>query len=93
MKNKWLGIRIVVSLCTALSWWGLIYPELALTPDTVRLVEEDEYGTLQEQIPEWNFDGRLYRELMNAEPGSITYRSRLLTNFGFTFGGIHHGEK
>lgn len=93
MKNKWLGIRIAVSMCAALSWWGLIYPELTLTPDTVRLVREDENGILLEQSPEWNFDGSLYRELMNAGPGSITFRSRLLSDFGFTFGGIHNGEK
>ena len=42
MKKKRLGIRITIGLCAALGWWGLLYPELVLTPDTVRVVQDKE---------------------------------------------------
>ena len=41
MKKKWLGIRVAAGLCAALGWWGLLYPELALTPDTVKVSAQD----------------------------------------------------
>ncbi len=93
MKNKWLGIRIAVSMCAALGWWGLIYPELALTPDTVRVETEDASGSLRECPAEWDFEGSLYRGLLNAAPGDITFRSRLLTDLGSLLGGFHNEVK
>ena len=93
MKKKWLGIRIAFGLCAALGWWGLIYPELALTPDTVRIVEKDTDGTVRKKIPDWSFDGSLYRELMSADPDDITFCSGLFTDFISFFGGIHNGEE
>lgn len=77
MKKRWLGIRIAVGLCAALGWWGLLYPELALTPDTVVLRLGDDGGIVKEQPPEWEFDSALYRELLGAGPDRITFRSRL----------------
>ena len=35
MNKKTFGLRVAAGLCAALGWWGLLYPELALTPDTV----------------------------------------------------------
>lgn len=89
MKRKWIGIRIVLSLCAALGWWGLLYPELTLTPDTVKITEEDEEGEISDLPWEWSFDSELYRELLEADPGSITLRSRLFTNIGLFWEAIH----
>ena len=89
MKRKWIGIRIVLSLCAALGWWGLLYPELTLTPDTVRITEENEDGEISDLPLEWSFDSELYRELLNAEPDSITLRSRLFTNIGLFWEALH----
>lgn len=80
MKRKWIGLRIIVSMCAMLGWWGLIYPELTLTPDTVQISIEDEEGNLQELPEEWTFDSGLYEELLKAGRSKITFRSRLLTN-------------
>ena len=77
MKKKWLGIRVAVGLCAALGWWGLLYPELALTPDTVKVSGSDEAGGPSD--PAWSFDSSLYLDLLNADRDNITFRSRLLT--------------
>ncbi len=81
MKKRWLGIRLAAGICAALGWWGLLYPELALTPDTVSIQTETQDGSLRKQQTEWTFDGGLYQALLNAAPGSIRLRSRLLTDF------------
>ena len=65
MRKKWLGIRVAAGLCAALGWWGLLYPELALTPDTVKVSVEDEEGTLTELPREWSFDSALYLDLLD----------------------------
>ena len=79
MKQKWLEIRVAIGLCAALGWWGLLYPELALTPDTVRVSAEDSAGEPSDQSPQWSFDSSLYLDLLNADRENITFRSRLLT--------------
>ncbi len=89
MKRRWIGLRIVVSLCAALGWWGLIYPELTLTPETVKVSVEDENGELQELPEEWEFDSSLYREILNADRSQITFRSRLLTDFSLFLEALH----
>ena len=60
MKKKWINIRIIAGMCAALGWWGLLYPELALTPDTVKVICINQEG--QEQIlpSEWNFEDAFY---------------------------------
>lgn len=91
MKKKWSGLRIIVSMCAALGWWGLLYPELALTPDTVNISVEDDEGSLELLPAEWDYPGKLYLSLLNAQEGQITFRSRLLTNLSI-FWETLHGE-
>lgn len=89
MKKKWLGIRVAAGFCAALSWWGLLYPELALTPDTVKISMEEENGTLSDVTAEWSFDSELYLDLLNADQSQITIRSRLLTEIGLLWEAFH----
>lgn len=93
MKKKWFGIRILISVCAAFGWWGLIYPQLALTPDTVVIKTEAEDGGCQDLPPEWDFDGSLYRELLSAAPGKITFRSRLFTDMCLLLEALENGNK
>ena len=79
MKKKWLGIRVAAGLCAALGWWGLLYPQLALTPDTVKVSAQDSDGSLSAREQEWGFESGLYLDLLNADRDQITIRSRLLT--------------
>ena len=93
MKKKLLGIRITLGLCAALGWWGLLYPELALTPDTVAVKAENEEGILQDVSVEWDFDSSLYRELLSIGPDRLIFRSRLLTDISSLWEAFHHGNK
>ena len=93
MKKRWLGIRIIVGLCAALGWWGLLYPELSLTPDTVVLRLGDDGGIMREQPLEWDFDSKLYQDLLNAGPNRISFRSKLLTDFSSLLEALNHGDK
>lgn len=79
MKNKKLGIRIITAMCAALGWWGLLYPELTLTPETVRIVMEDASGQEISLDRSEGLDDSFYLELLEADSGSIRFRSRILT--------------
>ena len=79
MKKMKNGIRIITVVCAALGWWGLLYPGLTLTPDTVRVVCEDENGEEAAQERRWTFDDGLYLELLGTDRENIRFRSRLLT--------------
>lgn len=72
-------IRIFTAMCAALGWWGLLYPELTLTPETVRIVaESDSEDGLTDSRKSCSGDS-LYLELLGTAPGNIRFRSRLLT--------------
>lgn len=79
MRKGKIKIRIITALCAALSWWGLLYPELTLTPDTVRPVYEDANGEILSDSPEWGSGDSLYLELLGTNRDNIRFRSRLLT--------------
>lgn len=89
MKRKWIGLRIMLSLCAMLGWWGLLYPELVLTPDTVTVSQEDEEGNLVPLPGQWDWDGSLYMDILNAGKDKITFRSRLLTNLNLFWEAFH----
>lgn len=89
MKKKWIGFRIIISMCAVLGWWGLLYPELSLTPDTVSVSVEDNRGNLRELPAKQAFDSGLYRDLLHAGKDKITFRSRLLTNLSLFLEAMH----
>lgn len=93
MKKKIITFRAVLGTCAALGWWGLLYPELVLTPDTVKVYEETESS---KEIPlslEWSFDSTLYRELLSADRDKITFRSRLLTDLSLFWEAFQNGNQ
>ncbi|MCM1056838.1 MAG: hypothetical protein NC517_04445 [Firmicutes bacterium] len=79
MKKVKNGIRIITAMCAALGWWGLFYPGLTLTPDTVSIICEDENGGESISADPESFDAGLYLELLGTDRSSIRFRSRLLT--------------
>lgn len=92
-KRKWFGIRMGLGICAGLGWWGLIYPELALTPDTVKITCEEPAPDACGQSPVWSFDSGLYWDILNAAPDKITFRSKLLTDFNTFWEALHNGDK
>lgn len=81
MKKKWFGIRISIGILAAFGWWGLLYPELALTPDTVKVIQISEDGESLSLSPEWSYGDDLYWDILNAGSDKITFRSKFLTDF------------
>ena len=90
--KKWLGIRITTGICAALGWWGLLYPQLALTPDTVSVISETEDGGFEEQSIKWDFDGSLYLDLLNAGPDKITFRFKFFKDLNSLMEAFRNGN-
>ncbi len=86
MKKRWIGLRVAAALCAALGWWGLIYPELTLTSETVKISSESGENDPE---TEWRFDNSLYLDLLNAGPEKITFRSRLLQEISLIWEAFH----
>lgn len=70
-----IRIKKTMWIIFALGFWGVLYPELTLTEDTLRIVWED--GKEQE---EWERESaaKIYYDLLQAEPKQIKIKSRLL---------------
>lgn len=88
MKRLKSALRIMAVVCAAFGWWGLLYPGLTLTPDTVRAVRAEAGGAALPQ----DYDGKLFWSLLKAEPGEIRLRSRLLEDLN-AFWEAHSWEK
>lgn len=85
MKRGIKIIRMALCVCAALGWWGVFYPELAMTPDTYRVVEDKvlkKGGTSGDdevcENADWDFDREIYFEILQADAGQIRFKSKLL---------------
>lgn len=78
MKKDWIRVRVVLSLCAALGWWGILYPELTMTPDTYRVICGQETVQKEADVVEWDFDEDIYRDILNADRSQIRFKSKLL---------------
>lgn len=84
MKINIRAINTVLCICAAFGWWGVLYPELAMTPDTYRVVKEEEsssvslYDSAVQEAENWDFDRGIYFEILQAEAGQVRFKSRLL---------------
>lgn len=72
IKKYWLKYKIYIGALVMAGFWGFLYPEYTLLPDTYRIVYEDEDG--EEQSKE---DEDIYSLLQKASPKQIKFRSRL----------------
>lgn len=77
-------LQCALALCAAFGWWGALYPELCLTPDTVNVVQEesaptDAAGTAYTAKTDTETGGaaRLYWELLGTDCSRIRFKSRL----------------
>jgi len=76
MKKREIGIRVLCSICAAFCWWGLLYPELTMTPDTYEVYgEKNCYVTDREK---WDFEKDIYRIFLETDREQIRFKSRLL---------------
>lgn len=80
-RNKLvLSVHILLSVCAVFGWWGLLYPELTMTPSTYRIVYEDATVQEQDNMVEWDFDDTIYWDVLKADRNQIRFRSRLVSN-------------
>lgn len=87
MKQRFVGLKITACVCAAFGWWGVLYPELVLTPDTYRVCQETE-GKVQQQSGE-----EIYFQLLEAEKGEIHFRSRLLEKWSEIMEATYESDK
>ena len=92
MKRKWVrkdigtakvkaAVKILAVVCAAFGWWGVLYPELTMTPDTYAVIPEEAVQNSPEVV-EWDFDSNVYWNLLEAESSQIRFRSRLINRAG-----------
>ncbi len=83
--NDWKKLRAVLTLCAALGWWGVWFPELAVWADIVCVAEEDETNTsvqAGENVVECEAAREIYDDLLYADKDQIQVKSRLLQLIG-----------
>lgn len=78
MKQKNLGIRAIISMCLAIGWWDLWYPEITREADIYRVVYEE--GTVQnsQEVVKWELDEYTFYDFLSMDSDQIQFRSRLL---------------
>lgn len=79
--KRWMDLRIVCGICAALGWWGLLYPELTMTPDTYKVCVEESTVQTEDKVVEWEFGNDVYWSILNGECEQVRLRSKLLTDW------------
>ncbi|MDR0963146.1 MAG: hypothetical protein LBM60_00835 [Clostridium sp.] len=76
-KKITVFLRISLCLCALYGWWGVVYPQYSMTPDTYRIVSED--GTVQEDddLLEWRFSDDVYQKALEANPDQVRFKSKI----------------
>lgn len=83
MSNRWRQwrgtFRLIVGICAALGWWGILYPELTMVSDTYRIVIYDENTDEMRIVEPGEYKGdSIYYEILEADQDQIIYKSKLL---------------
>lgn len=76
MKQKWMGIRVLISICLAIGWWDFWYPELTEAAGVYEVVYEESAIQTPEEMVEYGFDEKTYYEWMKTERKNIRFRFR-----------------
>jgi hypothetical protein len=76
VNKKILGISINICAwsCAVLGIWGLLYPELTMTTDVCRVVDESGKAVSDVSVRQGY---ELYRDILNADKGHVRVKSRL----------------
>jgi len=77
--QKLAVLRMVCTICVALGWWGMLYPDFTMTPDTYQVVWEENAVQQEESMVEWDAEEEIYTMVLRAESGQIRFRSKLLS--------------
>ena len=89
--NDWKNLRAVLTICAALGWWGIWFPELAVRADAVCVVQEENNISVQKQENVVEYEAgcyagdpddrkdayEIYNGLLHADKEQIRVKSRL----------------
>ncbi len=78
--KKWMNLRMACGIAAAFGWWGLLYPELTMSPDTYEIICDEMPVQTTGEVVEWEFDSDVYWMVLNAERDQVRLRSKLLTD-------------
>ncbi|MCH5274663.1 MAG: hypothetical protein J1E65_02395 [Lachnospiraceae bacterium] len=75
MKEAALWLKRGMAVLAALSFFGILYPQLCVLEDTCKVVYQNASGEMEEiTVAEGS---ELYYQLLSAEPEEIKIKSRL----------------
>ena len=77
MKNKWIGIRVFVSICLAIGWWDFWYPELTEAAGVYEVVYEETTVQIPAEMIECELNGEKDSDVLNDGCDEIRFRFRL----------------
>lgn len=75
--SGWRKFKTVFTICAALGWWGIWFPELALWTEAVS-VEEQQAVQSEENLLEYETAAQFCNSLLSADREEIQIKSRLL---------------
>lgn len=78
--KKWMNLRMVLGIVAVFGWWGLLYPELTMSPDTYAIIGEGTSVQTTGEVVKWEFDNDVYWAVLNADCDQIRLRSKLWTD-------------
>lgn len=76
--QKLAVLKMVCTLCVAIGWWGMLYPDFTMTPDTYQVVWKEDAVQQEQSMLEWDSEDEIYDLIMKADSGQIRFKSRLL---------------
>ena len=77
MKNNWIGIRVLVSICLAIGWGDFWYPELTEAAGVYEVVYEESAIQTSEEMIKYELDEYTYYDWMKMDCKDVRIRFRL----------------
>jgi hypothetical protein len=71
-RTSSVRLRLCAVICAALGWWGMIYPDFALTADNCHVVDENGETVTVEKTT----GTELYRNVLQADREHVVFKSR-----------------
>lgn len=71
-------LRVATCVVAMSLWWGYLYPELMMTPDTYVIIAEENTVQDEQNVIECSFGDDIYFTLMETDPSKIVFKSKLV---------------
>lgn len=78
MNQKFLAMRAMLSMCLAIGWWDLWYPEITREAEVYTLVCEDGAVQSTAEVVKYRADEYTFYDFLQMDSDQIQFRSRFL---------------